>query len=259
MSCVINSFQQKVPCMAALPNAARMWPHLRNQCDAVCLVLAAFALAPPFGIQSSMAVRWFLILLAIAFALPALAADVVFPTGSRIGIAPPPGMAVSRNFFGFEDADNKVAIIILVLPPEAYAEIEPTTNAEPLKQQGVTLEKRELMTLPLGKAVLAIGRQELERIKLRKWIMVAAGSDMTAVVTAQIPDDARGKYTDEIVRTALTSVALRATVPVDEQLALLPFKVNELAGFRIGGLLPGRALMLTDAPAEPAAAARVDP
>src|SRR5262245_51696132 len=205
-----------------------------------------------------MGLRWFLPLLLTALALPASAADIVFPPGSRIGIAPPPGMAPSRNFFGFEDPDNKVALIIIALPPAAYPDIEQSMTAEPLQRQGVTLEQREDLALPLGKAVLAVGRQEVERLKLKKWIVVAAAPDLTAVVTAQIPEEARSKYPDEVVRAALTSVAVRAEVPAAEHLSLLPFKVNELAGFRIGGVLPGRAIMLTDTPAD-ASGPRADP
>ena len=39
---------------------------------------------------------------------------------------------------------------------------------------------------------------------------------------------------------------MRPEVPVGEQLGLLPFKVGDLAGFKIGGVLAGRAVMLTD-------------
>ena len=52
----------------------------------------------------------------------------------------------------------------------------------------------------------------------------------------------------ETIRATLATIAVRDTVPPDEQLSLLPFKVGELAGFRIGGIIPGRALMLTLAP-----------
>ncbi len=45
----------------------------------------------------------------------------------------------------------------------------------------------------------------------------------------------------------LASLTIRSTVPVDEQLGLLPFKVGEFAGFRVGAVIPGRAVMLTDA------------
>ena len=70
-------------------------------------------------------------LLLIAFlATPAQAADVVYPAGSRIGLAPPPGMTVSKNFSGFEDRDKRVALVIVALPAAAYPEIEQSTTAE---------------------------------------------------------------------------------------------------------------------------------
>jgi hypothetical protein len=191
--------------------------------------------------------RLLLALTVLALAPSAWAADVTYPSGSRVGIAPPPGMATSQNFFGFEDREHSVAIIMVALPAEAYAEIDKTTNAETLQKQGVTFEQREDVSLPTGKGFLVTGRQEIEQVKLRKWILVTSTPELTAIVTAQIPDDARSVYTDAVVRTALTSVAVRPTVPVEEQLSLLPFKLSDLAGFRVGGLLAGRAVMLTDA------------
>jgi hypothetical protein len=69
---------------------------------------------------------------------------------------------------------------------------------------------------------------------------------LTAVVTFEIPDEARESYPDAAVRAALASVAVRKTVPIDEQLSLLPFRMGELSGFQIGGIIAGRAVMLTD-------------
>ena len=192
-------------------------------------------------------IRLLLLLIAFALAPQARAADVVFPPGSRIGIAPPAGMTPTPNFFGFEDRTRNVAIIMVALPPEAYAEMDRTTNAETLKKQGVAFEKREEFSLASGKAFLVIGRQDVEQIKLRKWIVVASAPDLTAIVTAQIPDEASAAYPDDVIRAALSSITLRASVPVEEQLSLLPFRMNDLAGFRVGGLLAGRAVMLTDA------------
>ncbi len=63
--------------------------------------------------------RWLLILL-LALSAPARAADVVFPPGSRIGIAPPPGMTPSRSFFGFEDREHQAIIFLVPLPAKAY-------------------------------------------------------------------------------------------------------------------------------------------
>jgi len=187
----------------------------------------------------------FIILLALG--LPAHAVDIVFPAGSRVGLAPPPGVTPSRNFNGFEDASNNVAVVIASLPPEAYAEIERSTSADALKQHGLTFEKRESQQVGAGKGFLVIARQEVDNIKLRKWIFAVAAADLTALVTIQVPDAADKTYPELVIRTALSTLMVRDSVPVEEQLSLLPFKVGELAQFRVGGVLAGRAIMLTDA------------
>ena len=48
------------------------------------------------------------------------------------------------------------------------------------------------------------------------------------------------------MRAAFATLAVRTTIPADEQLSLLPFKVGELAGFKVAGVVPGRAVMLND-------------
>lgn len=197
--------------------------------------------------------RWLLILLALAFgAPPAWAAEVAYPPGSRIGLVPPSGLVASRGFFGFEDASNNVAIILVALPAEAYADLDKTVTADALKRQGLTLESREEVPLSTGKAFLIIGRQEVEKTIIRKWILVAASTSpaLTALVTVQMPDAAKTTYPDAAIRAALATLAVRPVVPADEQLGLLPFKVGDLAGFRIAGVVPGRAVMLSDAPAD---------
>jgi hypothetical protein len=192
----------------------------------------------------------FAIVVLLALAAPARAADIVFPVGSRIGLAPPQGVTPSRNFLGFEDPPNNVAVMIASLPPEAFAELQRSTTAEALKKQGLTLEKRETLTFAASKAFLVIARQQAEGMRLRKWILALAAPDLTALVTAQVPDAARNAYPEAAIRAALTSVTVRPTVPVEEQLALLPFKVGELAQFRVGAVIAGRALMLTDGAAD---------
>jgi len=180
-------------------------------------------------------------------ASPARAADVAYPPGSRIGLAPPAGMVTSNNFFGYVDPDNSVAIMLVALPAEAYADLDKSVSAEGLRRQGLTLESREAMPLATGDAFLVIAHQEIEKTKIRKWILVASSPALTALVTVQVPDPAKTNYSDSVVRAALSSVAIRSVVPIDEQLGLLPFKVGELAGFGIAGIMPGRAVMLVDA------------
>jgi hypothetical protein len=177
----------------------------------------------------------------------AAAADDAYPPGSRIRLTPPPGMVTSKSFFGYEDPDNNATIILLALPAQAYADLDKSVTADALKRQGVTFETREAMPLSTGDAFLVLGHQDVENIKVRKWILVAASSGLTALVTVQIPETAKAVYPDAAIRAALATLAIRTTVPVDEQLGLLPFKVGELAGFHIGGIVPGRAVVLRDA------------
>ena len=193
-------------------------------------------------------IRWLLLFIALALvASTARAADVVYPPGSRVGLVPPSGLRASQNFLGFEDRDNNVAIVLAGLPVEAFADLERSVTGEALKKQGVKLETRELLQLSTGKAILLIGRQEVQGTKLRKLILIAASPVLTALVTVQIPQAARSRYPDTTMRAALATLAVRATIPVDEQLGLLPFKVGDLAGFKVAGLIPGRAVMLSDA------------
>src|SRR6202043_1654231 len=92
------------------------------------------------------------------------------------------------------------------------------------------------------------GRQD----KLATWMLVAAMPDMTAMITLRIPDTAKEVYPDTALRAMFASLAVRAEVPIAEQLGLLPFRLGEMAGFKIGGVLPGRGVLLTDMGAEAA-------
>jgi hypothetical protein len=185
-------------------------------------------------------------------AAPARSEEVIFPVGSRVGLVPPPGMVLSKTFDGFADPAKDAAILIAVLPAEAYAQIEKVIESDALKKQGVTVDKREPIQLSFGKGVLLVGRQVAEKAHYKKWLLVASASDLTAMVTIQVPDP-DSAYSDRALRAALATLAVRAKVPEEEELSLLPFSVGDLAGFHVDDVLRGRAVMLRDAPA-PAAA-----
>src|SRR6516165_6990652 len=80
-------------------------------------------------------------------ALPASAADPVFPLGSRMGFVPPAGFVASKRFPGFEHPDTKSTMVLATGPSQAYGELEQQISPEALKTQGVTEEKRETLTL----------------------------------------------------------------------------------------------------------------
>jgi hypothetical protein len=181
----------------------------------------------------------------LLLAMPARAVDPTFPTGSRVGLVPPGGMVMSKRFPGFEDPDNDAAIIFTTLPAAAYSEIEKTAVPDALKKQGISAEKREPVKLDFGEGFLITGKQVADKTQYRKWLLVAAASDVTVLVSVQVGEQSKA-YPDSVVNAALTTLALRANVPDAERLSLLPFKVADLAGFSIESVLPGRALMLTD-------------
>lgn len=223
--------------------------------DAPVTAAVAAILPNPATTDRSMApICRMALLFLLALALPARAADVVYPTGSRIGLAPPSGMAASRDFPGFEDRGKNATILVAALPAPAYAELEKSDTADALRRQGATLETREELMLPAGKGILVIGSSPgVGAAPLRTWLLALQRPDLTALITARIPDSAKDAYPDTALRAALSSVAVRSEVPVSEQLALLPFQVGDLAGFKIGGVLAGRAVILTDADQDAAA------
>jgi hypothetical protein len=193
-------------------------------------------------------------------AIPACAADPVFPVGSRIGLVPPAEMVPSRSFLGFEDIANNAVMLVTVLPAAAYDELEKSAVPEQLKKQGIEIEQRDTIKLNNGKSFLMSGRQVVDRKTYHKWLFVASTDDLTALVSIQVPEQ-DSLYTDKAVRDALATLAVRPNVPDAERLSLLPFKVGDLAGFHIDDVLPGRALMLIDpstARGTEAAAANLD-
>ena len=60
----------------------------------------------------------------MVWAIPARAAEPVFPVGSRIGLVPPAGMVASPTFMGFEDRDKHAAILLTTFPAEAFDQLD---------------------------------------------------------------------------------------------------------------------------------------
>lgn len=183
-----------------------------------------------------------------AMSAPGRATEAQFPLGSRLGLKPPPGMELSSAFPGFEDRANNVFIRLIALPDKAFAEIEKTMTNDALKKQGMTVEKRETLSLPGGKSLLIVVRQEANSVRFRKWLLIAPIAQLTALISFEIPNTVKDAYPDPVIRSALASLTARTTVPVEEQLSLVPFRLGDLAGLRVVAVIPGRAIQLTDGP-----------
>jgi hypothetical protein len=187
----------------------------------------------------------------LALALSGIASaqtEAVFPPGSRVGLVPPQGFVAGKTFKGFADVEKNAMILITELPASAYPALEDRIAAEQLQKQGIMVESREPVTLSTGPAFLVFGRQEAGGIAFRRWVLFGSTPELTAIVSAQVPDAAHEIYPDAAIRAALATFAVRAKAPVEEQLDALPFTVGDLAGFRFVRVLPGNAALLTDGP-----------
>jgi hypothetical protein len=184
----------------------------------------------------------------------AAAADAIFPTGSRLGLVPPAGMVPSRTFQGFEEPGTKAAIVLTTLPANAYEQLAKSMVPESMKKEGIEVERREPVELPAGKGFVLSGWQTIEKERYRKWLLIASADDVTALVNVQVPEQA-ANYSEEAVRAAFATLAVRPHIPETELLALIPFRIGELAGFHVEDVLPGRAIVLVDPASQTADAA----
>src|SRR5882724_13056367 len=187
-------------------------------------------------------------LAAIAFGLAAtcsaFAADPVFPPGARVGMTPLVGLVKARSFVGFETEDQGVKVLVTDLPVEAYGEVASAFKANPQGSGGV---KPESIETPAGLAYYTAENAKDGTTNVRRYSMILPGPTFSGYVAVQVPENASKIYTDEAVRQMFASAAIRNEVPVDEQLGLMPFKVDELSAFKnVRMLAPGAALILAD-------------
>ena len=185
---------------------------------------------------------------AVLASAPSDAAEPLFPTGSLVGVVPPPGFVTSKRFPGFENSDNGGSILLFNLPPQAYADIEKSMTAEAFKAQGITEEKRENLTLPSGKGVLVIGSEQENGQKFRKWMFLGSVPAAIAIAAVRIPDSALKEYPDSVIKTSLLTMTARPSVPIEEQLSLVPFRLSDMSGLRAVRVLSGAGIFLTDGP-----------
>lgn len=185
-------------------------------------------------------------LLAGLVAAGAALAQPSYPPGSRVGLTPPKDMVAAKRFSGFENPAKAASISVVEMPAEAYAQLATGLTKEALAGQGVTLTAREELKLDGKPAILIAGDQSVGGTKLRKWLLAVSDPATTAFVAAQ--SLAEGGYTEQEMQAALKSVALRAPLGIDQQLAALPFKLGTTGGFRPVRSIGGTSLLLTDGP-----------
>jgi len=190
----------------------------------------------------------FVALAGLMLALPALAADPVFPVNSRIGLVPPAGFTPSTKFPGFENPQASAAILFAELPADAYADVEKGFTDEALKARGMTVQSRQPIAIKDGRGFVVAGPTEAGGAKRHDTLMVATLPGLTTVVSVQMIDASRATLTDDVLRAALQTIAVRKEVPPAERLAVLPYKIGNLAGFRIVRSAQNGVAILTEGP-----------
>lgn len=195
---------------------------------------------------STMLVIW----ATLAVFAPAFGAEPVFPPGLRIGLEPPGDLKLSTHFSGFEDIDRKIGVTIFDMPAAAYADLERAANTK--QENGLTDVKRENFSFHDGIGLLVTGHAQIKGVTLHKWVLLAtapADKDLTMLINVEVPETALVAYSDAVIRKALASVTFRPT-PTQEQLGLLPFKLAQLADFRVVKVMPVGGVVLTDGPSD---------
>ncbi|WP_245291222.1 hypothetical protein [Methylobacterium aquaticum] len=180
----------------------------------------------------------------------ALAADPVYPPGSRFGFAPAKEMVVSRRFTGFERQGGGATVSVVELPPQAYKDLTTNFTDENLKSQGLVVKTRQTLTLADGReGLLVSGEQPVEPSTgapaLHKWVFLVSDPTVTGIIIGQTLPAAES---DEAMRAMLTSVRVRPALTLDQQVAALPFRVVDTAGFRPVRVLGGNSVLYTDGP-----------
>jgi len=190
----------------------------------------------------------FAALLAGALHAPAFATPV-FPPGFPVGLEPAPGLSVSSHYPGFEDVNRHVQVAITSLPPAAYEKMRGTLAKGQPAGSG---PREESFRFTSGSGFLVSGTIEDKGVAVHRFFLMAPPTDKPArpavLIRVEVPDAARATYTDAAVRKMLASVTFRK-VPTSELLGLLPFKLTDLAGFRVAKIVPG-TVVVTDGPTD---------
>lgn len=181
----------------------------------------------------------------LVFGAAASAAEPVFPPGSRVGLVPPPGMTAGTSYQGFEDHEHRVAMLMSEVSAQTYERIAQEFTPEAIQKMGMEEVARDTLHLAFGDGLLVVTRDKEHE---RKWALLARTEDLTVTVIAVVPEAAREAYPDEAMRAAFASVVVRAKLTPDEMLAVLPYRLDNLAGFRLLRAGPDGTVLMTLGP-----------
>ena len=176
----------------------------------------------------------------------ARAAEAIFPPGSRVGLVPLDGLQKAASFRGFENTDNGTKVVVAEAPANVFASIDAGLKAGQLPASAI---KPELFETASGrKSYLTHETATNGTDKAERFALVISGEGFSGYVAVDVPQAAAQAYPEQAIRKMLASATVRGDVPLQEQLANLPFKVTDTAGFKLVRTLPpGSSVILSDA------------
>jgi hypothetical protein len=181
----------------------------------------------------------------------ASADEVVYPPGSRIGLVPLQGIVALKNGLGFENPDNNLLVTLRELPLAEYEAIDAMVKEK--KPLPHAIGDAQSFDTAAGRAYLSRAGGPNSGPKNNRIAIVVSDGKVAGYIAVDVPEAATKDYSDEAIRQMLASTRLRSEVPAEEQLALLPFKVADLSGFKnVRTLVPGQAVILLDGDEEAA-------
>lgn len=177
------------------------------------------------------------------FAAQAASANPVYPPGVRIGLVPSDGLAPAKGFSGFQSADEGVKVIVGELPAAAFTAVEAAQKAGPQPNA----PKIEPLQTTAGPGFITSESGKNADTTVRLYSLIVAGGTFAGYIAVQVTEAASKAFPDETIRKFLSTATLRKAVPTEEQLALLPFKMTNLADFKtVRTVMIGSAILLSD-------------
>jgi hypothetical protein len=178
-------------------------------------------------------------------ASPALASELIYPTGSRIGLVPLQGVVAAKGGMGFENPDNNLTITMRELPAAAFEAVD--TAIKERKAIPSAMENAVSFQTAAGKAYLSRAGGPNSGPKNNRVSILVSDGKIAGYIAVDVPEAAAKAYGDQAIQKMLASTTIRTEIPADEQLSMLPFRVSELSGFKtVKTLLPGQAVLLLD-------------
>jgi hypothetical protein len=120
---------------------------------------------------------------------PAFAADVVYPTGVRLGLTPLVGLSKAKTFTGFQTEDQSVKVLVTELPPDAYNEVK-TAFSKPDAVGPTGIKPQTLETAGAGTAYYTVETAKDGANTVQRYSMMVSGGTFSGYVAVQVPESA---------------------------------------------------------------------